>query len=186
MDFKGFPKIARLSRDVIVTEKLDGTNAQITITEDSQFLIGSRTRWITPENDNHGFARWVLENKEELMKLGVGSHFGEFIGSGIQRGYGLTEKRFYLFNVSRWVKDKSIPLAPKQDYCPDCCHVVPILYEGIFDTNEINRVLEDLRQHGSYIIPFMNPEGIVVYHKASGQMFKKTLDNDHLPKGCKE
>ena len=41
-DFAGFPKIARLNRQVIVTEKIDGTNAQIRITEDGQFLVGSR------------------------------------------------------------------------------------------------------------------------------------------------
>lgn len=52
MDFVKFPSIARYSRDCVITEKIDGTNAQICITEDGQFLTGSRTRWITPENDN--------------------------------------------------------------------------------------------------------------------------------------
>lgn len=47
-DFVGFQKIARFSRDVIVTEKIDGTNACIWIGEDGSFLTGSRTRWITP------------------------------------------------------------------------------------------------------------------------------------------
>lgn len=56
MEFMEFPKIARLSRECIITEKIDGTNGQIFIDEDGKFLIGSRTRWITPENDNHGFA----------------------------------------------------------------------------------------------------------------------------------
>ncbi len=63
-------------------------------------FIGSRTRWITAQDDNHGFARWVEGNKQELLKLGAGRHFGEWWGSGIQRGYGLQkgEKRFSLFN----------------------------------------------------------------------------------------
>jgi len=75
-EFADFPKMARYSREVIVTEKIDGTNAQICITEDGQFLTGSRTRWITPENDNFGFAKWANENRDELMRLGVGRHFG--------------------------------------------------------------------------------------------------------------
>ena len=31
-----------------------------------------------------------------------GRHFGEWWGSGIQRGYGLDEKTFSLFNAYRW------------------------------------------------------------------------------------
>jgi hypothetical protein len=41
-EFAGFPKISRLSRDCIITEKIDGTNAQILITEDNQMFIGYR------------------------------------------------------------------------------------------------------------------------------------------------
>lgn len=41
-EFMQFPKMARYSREVIVTEKIDGTNAQICITEDGEFSTGSR------------------------------------------------------------------------------------------------------------------------------------------------
>ena len=47
-EFQEFPKIARLSREAIITEKIDGTNGCVCITEDGQMLVGSRTRWITP------------------------------------------------------------------------------------------------------------------------------------------
>ncbi|HLE80817.1 MAG TPA: RNA ligase family protein, partial [Dehalococcoidia bacterium] len=100
-DFQEFGKIYRLSRDCIITEKIDGTNAQVVVLEDGRVLAGSRNRWITPEADNFGFARWVKEHEEELRSLGPGRHYGEWWGSGIQRGYGLKEKRFSLFNVSR-------------------------------------------------------------------------------------
>jgi hypothetical protein len=43
-EFAEFPKMARLSRECIITEKIDGTNAQICITDDGQMLVGSRTR----------------------------------------------------------------------------------------------------------------------------------------------
>jgi hypothetical protein len=79
-EFMGFPKMGRLSRECWVTEKIDGTNAQIYITDDGQMLIGSRTRWITPESDNFGFARWATEHKDELLQLGPGRHFGEWWG----------------------------------------------------------------------------------------------------------
>lgn len=185
--FVEFPKIGRLSRDMVITEKIDGTNAQIYIGESGEFLIGSRSQWITPERDNHGFARWAMEHKDELMQLGPGSHFGEWWGSGIQRGYGLTkgEKRFSLFNVGRWIDthgDK-VPQG-KQQFAPACCHVVPAIQHWSFDTNKINEALGHLRAHGSFAAPgFMDPEGIVIYHTASGALFKKTLEKDDEWKG---
>jgi hypothetical protein len=173
MEFIEFPKIARLSREIVITEKIDGTNAQICITEDGEFYVGSRTRWITPEDDNFGFARWAYANKDELMTLGNGSHFGEWWGQGIQRKYDLDEKRFSLFNVERY-----------KENCPACCHVVPELYRGIFDTNLINDILQNLILSGSIASPkFMNPEGIVIWHEASRQLFKKTIHKDDEYKG---
>lgn len=170
MEFREFPKIARLSREICITEKIDGTNGCICITEDGQFLTGSRTKWITPENDNHGFARWANENKTELIKLGVGTHFGEWWGCGIQRNYGLKEKRFSLFNVFKW-KDENIR--------PKCCFVVPVLWEGIFNTGNINFCLEELKLKGSIAAPgFMEPEGIVIFHKQGNFMLKKTIEKD--------
>jgi hypothetical protein len=172
MEFVEFPKMARLSRECIITEKIDGTNAQICITEAGDFFVGSRTRWITPEDDNFGFARWAYENKDELMKLGPGSHFGEWWGQGIQRKYDLTEKRFSLFNVSRWADER-----------PACCHVVPLLYRGEFNTEAVHLALTNLEYCGSKASPgFMKPEGIVVYHIAAGIGFKKTLEKDEVPK----
>lgn len=173
--FIEFQKIGRLKRGCVVTEKIDGTNAQVHITEDGRMLVGSRTRWITPEADNYGFARWCAENRDELMKLGPGSHFGEWWGQGIQRRYGLAEKRFSLFNTARWTDDAARPA---------CCHVVPVLYVGDFDTLAIDNCLGPLRSSGSVAAPgFMQPEGVVVYHVATRTLFKRTLEKDEEPKG---
>lgn len=206
----------RLSREVIITEKIDGTNASVFIREitdpeemDADHMdpiacvrmdnlliyAGSRTRWITPDNDNHGFARWVCENDEEIIKLGPGHHFGEWWGSGIQRGYGLTkgEKRFSLFNVQSWAlhgtEPQQIPTAdPRivkmQDVLPPCCGLVPVLYRGEFSTVFTEWTLADLAKGGSKAAPgFMKPEGIVLFHIAGNVGFKKTLEKDSEPKG---
>lgn len=165
-EFIKFPKIARFSRDVIVTEKIDGTNAQVYINEDGEVLAGSRNRWITPENDNYGFANWVYQNKEMLKeRLGVGRHFGEWWGQGIQRRYNKTEKVFSLFNVDKY---------------KDCgLSVVPILWRGLFDKLNIEDIMMNLHNSGSVISPgFLNPEGIVIYHPASNAAFKKTFEKD--------
>lgn len=189
--FKGFPKIARFSRECIITEKIDGTNAQIYIEQDGTFLVGSRTRWITPQDDNYGFAAWAYAHKEELISgLGPGQHFGEWWGAGIQRKYGLAEKRFSLFNVSRWIDfhqlDRPTELPPSQQISPDCCYVVPILARGILEVNEslVDDALYELERGGSKAAPgFMKPEGIVIFHIGANICFKKTIEKDSEPKG---
>jgi hypothetical protein len=210
--FQEFPKMARLSREMIVTEKIDGTNAQVFIlgnpegyyTEKYQepfviakgecggnpavMLAGSRSRYLTPKSDNFGFAAWVRDHAQELFGLGLGRHFGEWWGSGIQRNYGQAEKRWSLFNVSRWClhgqEPQRIPSADpriekSQEVLPECCGLVPVLHRGVYSTLQCEMVLDELRMGGSKVAPgFMNPEGIVVYHVAGNVGFKKTLGDD--------
>ena len=194
-EFIEFPKIARLSRDIIVTEKIDGTNACIFIGEDGEFLTGSRSRWITPEDDNYGFSKWAHNHRDELMSLGAGRHFGEWWGSGIQRGYGLKggDKRFSLFNVARWALHGTEPkrmamadprIEKYQDVLPPCCGLVPVLYQGIWHDAQIFASLERLEINGSRAVPeFMKPEGIVIFHIAGNVGFKKTIEKDAEWKG---
>jgi len=175
-EFRPFQKIARLNREVIVSEKIDGTNAVVWVNDTMTDLhAGSRSRWITPGDDNFGFAAWVEKNRDELLTLGPGFHFGEWWGAGIQRKYGLTEKRFSLFNTSRWSDDATRP---------KCCHVVPTLAAGPDIREVTEEALSRLRVKGSFAAPgFDKPEGVVVFHTASGGLFKVTLDGDAVPKG---
>ena len=180
MIFEEFAKVPRLKRACVITEKIDGTNGQIHITDEGEMLVGSRSKYITPKEDNYGFARWAEANKEELMKLGPGRHFGEWWGSGCQRGYGLTkgEKRFSLFNVGRWRQEDAV--------LPGCVSLVPILYEGVFTDKAVEDALALLRSEGSKASPgFMKPEGIIVYHAAARSLFKVTLEKDEEPKGIR-
>lgn len=197
-EFKAWPKTPRLFRDVVITEKIDGTNAAVIITPTSGtagyetadgflkievdgdlYFVGaqSRNRLLKPtkEADNYGFARWVRDNAEALVRaLGPGRHFGEWYGQGIQRRYGLTEKRFAIFN----------PYAEIAVSVPGL-GVVPKLYEGPFDTATVDNVMTGLRNSGSYAAEgFMNPEGIIVYHSAAQHGFKVTFEHDNMPKGA--
>jgi len=174
MDFQGFPKMGRWSRDLIITEKLDGTNAQILIDDLGETMrVGSRKRYIKPGDDNYGFAQWAHEHEPELIeKLGPGRHFGEWWGQGIQRNYGLDEKRFSLFNVHRWADPEARP---------SCCDVVPTLWQGEMNSAEtmIQALIEHLRENGSVAAPgFMKPEGIIIFHTAGNVGFKKTIKDD--------
>jgi hypothetical protein len=190
MEFEKWPATPRLNRDAVYTEKLDGTNAAVVIeqTEDPTlwevdglyYDIGaqSRNRLITTASDNAGFAGWVLTNAPKLIRvLGPGRHFGEWYGAGIQRRYGLTEKRFALFNTARWEENqddlKSVP----------GLEMITILDTGLFSTDVANLWADELAYSGSRHVPgFMNPEGVCVFHKASRQVFKVTIKDDESPK----
>lgn len=175
-EFIEWPKIPRLNREVTVTEKIDGTNAQVYISDDmKQVIAGSRTRWITPEEDNYGFAKWVQQNREELLALGPGHHYGEWWGQGINRRYGLTDRKFWLFNTHRWADPETRPA---------CVGCVPILWKGNYKDMDLLAILDKLRTEGSVAAPgFMKPEGVVIFHHAADQCFKVLLEGDELPKG---
>lgn len=185
-EFKAFPSIPRLNREVVITEKLDGTNASVHIYkegEELKILAGSRNRWLTLEQDNFGFCKWVQDNKEELVKLGEGTHYGEWWGVGIQTGYGLSERRFSLFNVHKWGEMYYAMRDGHETNFPKCCHVVPHLLTTDFTTENVNAVLAELKEKGSQAVPgFMKPEGIVIYHKHSNQLFKVTFEADEKGK----
>ncbi len=203
-EFEAFPKIPRLRREIVVTEKIDGTNAAVLVEEvpgpwsvDPDTALDcirrpdgatvaiyaqSRNRFITPTSDNYGFATWVLEHSEELAELGPGRHFGEWYGRGINRGYDLPDRRFALFNTGRWDNINAEPERFGRRRPPECCDVVPKILEDTFSDIAIDHALRVLREHGSGVAGFMRPEGIVIFHSASRQSFKVLLEGDDWPK----
>ena len=193
-EFVPMPKTPRFFREIMVSEKIDGTNASVHISLASlaqmdghlegPFIAvsggwvmraASRTRWITPGDDNYGFAKWVVENKDELVKLGEGGHFGEWWGKDINRAYGLGHREFSLFNLSRWLKP--------EETLPGCVSLVPLLYRGDFLECKILSCLDRLARDGSVAKPgFLKPEGVCIFHTASRRVYKVTLENDDKPK----
>lgn len=166
MEFKPWPKITRVEnrRKPVFTEKLDGTNACIVIGDDGYFGCQSRNKIITPEDDNYGFAGWASRNKEKLLSLGRGYHFGEWWGLGIGRGYDQKGKKFSLFNTMRW--------SQQENPYPDLIHIVPCLP---VDSSEEAR--EFLKQNGSVVAPgFMRPEGAVMFDPDTNTCFKIIID----------
>lgn len=191
--FERFASLTRFSHGWTVTEKIDGTNAcvliepidstneqhagnAVAVVSGTAVWAQSRNRLITPESDNAGFARYVLENVEDIVsKLGDGRHYGEWCGKGIQRGYGLPGKLFALFNTARWA---DAPLPPQMV-------VAPVLGEGYMGEpgSQFEDIMANLKAKGSRFAPgFMNPEGIVMRHGPSGTLFKKTFDYDEQGK----
>ena len=103
-----------------------------------------------------------------------------------------------MFNTSRWrshwMTDDIVVADAPPDLTPECCRVVPVLWTGEFGTyikeamcgnsqSHHERVMDDLARDGSVAAPgFMRPEGIVIFHTAANQMFKKTFEDDEAGK----
>lgn len=200
IEFTAWPKTSRFFRDIVITEKIDGTNAAVGIksvlpsevnwghpdvinyvfTDDNIYAVyaQSRNKLIRLGQDNAGFANWVSQHTEKLVTfLGEGLHFGEWWGSGIQRGYNQKkgEKHFSLFNTHRfeniWKESEGL------------VRCVPILYQGPMSEKEIKASLDYLQDAGSLVdTTFTNPEGICIYHTASKLVQKVTLDNNDAGK----
>ena len=161
------------------TEQLDYTAVATPVVDGVPYNVGAQSRnrllGLDKGQDNAGFAKWVSDNAHTLVAdLGPGRHFGEWWGKGIQRGYGLDHKRFSLFNTAAWWEVEAL-----FGFSTPNLTVVPRLYEGGADTATVEWVAKLLAETGSAAAPgFMNPEGVCVYHTASRQVFKYTLDGD--------
>lgn len=181
-EFKSFGKILHIGKlYMTITQKIHGSNAQLLIKkvyhdwqpaevgyQDWEVYAGSRTRWLTPDDDNYGFCKWVIENRQELIdKLGEGRHYGEWAGPGINSGEGLKEKTLCLFNWRRWI-GKELPTRVT---------TVPMLYKGAISLDAITDTMEKLKREGSFLVPgYMKPEGVVV--ELDGQFYKNVFDEE--------
>ena len=196
-EFQPWPKIGRLNKAMMtITEKVDGTNAQVNIQTDPALpdltfiTAGSRNRALHTvilkegkfhdvrrvDVDNFGFGAWVIEEAEELLKLGQGRHYGEWWGQGIGRHYGQDGRFFSLFNARRWTAAYTAKLEGHETAFPNCVSVVPILHSGPFSHDDIQETMRLLQVNGSKIAPGFNaPEGIIVEFEKN--LYKLTYEN---------
>lgn len=146
--------------------KLHGTNSAVQVYSDGTLQAQSRNSFITPEKDNAGFARWV---ESTCCKFGehpdywnsARSHiiYGEWVGSGIQKGVAVSEipKKCFAVFAARTLNEAGEPgeeliveprdLMALTDGIPDV-YVLP-WYTGsrygsdtIFSTFHMNPIVE--------------------------------------------
>lgn len=166
-EFRKWPKTKRfLDVQMTVTQKMEGTNAQIVLDEGGGIvLVGSRNIELSYEQDNFGFYAWCSENSEYLFSiLGPGRHYGEWCGPGIQNGEGLRERKFFSFNPY-WLQKDSL----------DLIEPVPLLYQGRVDLCVIYDILCNLEKNGSAVNGFKPAEGVII--NFGGTRYKVYLDN---------
>jgi hypothetical protein len=100
------------------TVKLHGTNASVVFEKDGSMYAQSRSKIITPEDDNAGFAKfaysnvalleWIDLKVREVIECEELVIFGEWCGRGVQKGVGVSEleKMFVIFAMKaddNWV-----------------------------------------------------------------------------------
>ncbi len=208
-EFKGFPKVPRLYKDMVVSEKIDGTNGCV-IVEEAQPMPEDYDPTLRDQ-----FQGYFVPNGIRLafvMHNGVGYN----INAQSRKRLLTTDKDNYGF--ANWVKenaDQLVMLGPGYHYgewwgkgiqrgydidekrfslftpvphellawLPDNVKNVPILCEGTFDSITIDNALMMLEDIGSMAAPgYRNPEGVMVYHTAARRLFKVPFDEN--PKGA--
>ena len=119
--------------------KLHGTNAGVTIDSEGNVFAQSRSQLLTAgENDNAGFAAWVKENetywsscKTDKSLLTI---FGEWCGSGIQRGVAISNLNRKIFAVFAAQLDGEVIVNPSY-----INHLLYGSHEDVFVLPEVNR-----------------------------------------------
>lgn len=181
LNFSKWPKIPRfLNTKMVITQKMNGTNAQILFEETTNIIqtknkidmsVGRRRGWLSTKEDNFGFHAWASTHKHSLFAvLGRGRHYGEWCGPGIQNGEGLKERKFFSFDPFL-----EVPKEYKHLIEP-----VPLLYEGPINISQIKSCLQHLEIFGSVIDKFKEfghfrqPEGIII--NIGGKRFKMYLN----------
>lgn len=169
VEFKAWPKIPRaILGDVIITEKMDGTNSCVIVENNEIVGVQSRKRMLNvgKDNDNYGFAQYVYDNKEKFLELGEGRHYGEWVGLGIQKNpHNFPEKRFYLFNTLRWGEHNTPP---------EGLYVVNKLHHGPYSHEIVNQVMNTLKSNSEQLN--YKAEGCVVYFPRLDAMEKHTFE----------
>lgn len=97
------------SEELFIQPKLDGTNGLLAF-ENGKLLIGSRNRFITIDNDNQGFAKYIEDNKDRFLNY-FNEHpthvlYGEFLINHVFKVKPVYVKNFYVFDVYDRVERK--------------------------------------------------------------------------------
>lgn len=129
------------------SEKIHGTNAGVCYSNSLGLWVQSRERIITPESDNMGFAFYVSQNEEAIIKLikelaienyidldsQIISLYGEWAGGNIQKNSALTgyEKVFILFEHF-----KVSPVEPSEEEKAVWVKTITQVDAGILESSE--------------------------------------------------
>lgn len=190
--------------------KLHGTNSGILVRPDGTVLAQSRSRIITPAEDNMGFATWVEANKSVFSEINRDVPviiYGEWCGRGIQKGVAISAIDKAIFTVfaiqfgTSESDDSSVYVDPDiigdilaDVYLPDNVYILP--WEGnavtvdFFDDNSLrlavdfmNAEVERVEKHDPFVQNVFGVEGTgegLVYYPVSCEVTNSALPRDRF------
>lgn len=154
-----------------VQPKIDGTNCLIAY-EDGKIVVGSRNKWITPEDDNQGCAKYIYENlydklldyfKTEGNRNNV--LYGEFTINNTFKVQPQYLHRFYIFDV--YNRDTQTYEYPSDKEASHGLDIVPtIAIKKWFDRpyDMVQHLQTELKDFGKFLMEesFDTGEGYVI------------------------
>lgn len=202
MNFKKYQHVERYGNtevngieigECVIFPKIDGTNSQVYLDDNSNIKAGSRNRELTLEKDNAGFYAWVLENeniKDYLQKHPTHRLYGEWLVPHSLRTYRDDAwRRFYIFDVCIDKEDGEIEYIPYNIYQPmleefnlDYIPPLAIVKNGSYDQfihylNKNNFLIKDGEGNGEGIViknySFVNKFGRTTWAKIVTSEFKE-------------
>lgn len=162
-NWNNYPDVLVPGEDVVVMEKIHGTNWRAALIEEKGFFIGSRTRTKAPD-DKVVYWQAAIDNdvenkmRERLPKDNSWILFGEVFGKVQDLKYGLgTDKiGLRLFDINR--NGRYVDYDELQDLCGLLeIPMAPFLYRGPYDPEQLARLAEGTAFQGDHI-----REGVVV------------------------
>ena len=185
-NYNDFPGVFDPNDDVIVTEKIHGSNVRYAIIN-GVFYVGSHTRCLDPECAETNLY-WRIARKYDveakIRTLFMDSDvqiFGEVYGPGVQDlHYGLKEPALAVFDVlvhGVYAQDYHINRLSRETLIPR----VPVLYRGKFNTLVLKHssgpsMLDKDTKRGGIVIRSENQPN----HPLIGRKILKLLNVEHL------
>lgn len=150
--------------------KLHGTNGGVRVNADGSVVAQSRSRDLSAEDDNYGFAKWVAQNAHnfrinpQIMQGADGAedikhvtYFGEWAGNGIQNKDAVTQlsnKFFFIFAMQINDTIYTDPAQIEGTLSPDSDKVLVLPWHFVFeapfdwiDTGTANVLVEVINHH---------------------------------------
>ena len=149
--------------NIVITEKIDCSNASFTLDEQGELQVFSRNVLLDESNNLNGFYQWVHENINPIQLEPEYIYFGEWLGTPHKVRYEGYEKQFFLFDV--WDKEftRYMPFSVVEfeAYCLEL-NLVPVFYKGEFISFEHLESFVGQTALGGKIGELESGEGIVV------------------------
>lgn len=165
---------------IVVTEKIDCSNASFTLDEQGDLQVFSRNVLLDDSNSLNGFYQWVHENIETKHLMANHVYFGEWLGNPHKVQYAGHEKQFFLFDVYSNNVELYLPFTLVEDEARILkINLVPVFYRGEFISFEHLEGFVGMTALGGKIGDHDSGEGIVVKN-FSNQGFAKMVTDVFL------